>query len=171
VHIDDEKFTHRTVIPQVRLHYGPDDTYPMIGSALFRASMTSDITIWPNTNSIVSNETGNLHLRSEIEVFKTGALTRHTHSFYHVLAPKDGIEYREKYEWKFSADPRLKALANENHPGEDINQQHRGLKLVRVSTGAMMVFIINVSHIITRKTLIYCSIVSSSIRFEWNLIS
>ena len=41
----------------------------------------------------------------------------------------------KSFEWRHSGDPEVAALAMENLPGEDITQEARGLKLMRVSTG------------------------------------
>jgi len=135
----DNRFTNNSVIPQIRLHYGPDNTYPVIGAVRFRTTPTSDIIVWHNSNSnTISNEADNPLSETKIELTKTGALTSALHTFYHVLPLKDGIQAREKYEWKHSGDDEVRALATENLPGENISQQNRGIKLVRVSTGRMV---------------------------------
>jgi hypothetical protein len=63
---------------------------------------------------------------------------RVAHSFYHTVLSPDETLTREKFEWRHSGDPEVKALATENHPGENISQQDRGLKLVRASSGQML---------------------------------
>ena len=49
-------FTNKSEISQIRLHCGPDDTYPVISTVRFRVTTTSDITIWHDTKS-TGNET------------------------------------------------------------------------------------------------------------------
>jgi hypothetical protein len=135
----DSRFSNRSVVPQIRLHYGPDNTYPTIGAVRFRASTTSDIIILHRSNSkTFSQDPNDDVLETHIELTKSGTVTTSLHSFYHVLPTVNGIQTREKYEWRFSGDPEVKKLATENLPGENISQQSRGLKLVRISTGAMV---------------------------------
>ena len=50
VHMDN-RFSNRSAIPQIMLLYGPANTYPIIGTVRFRASTTSDITIWHHPSS------------------------------------------------------------------------------------------------------------------------
>ena len=61
-------------------------------------------------------------------------MTSALHTFYRIFPAKDGIQTREKYEWKHSGDDEVRALATENLPGENISQQERGIKLVRSSS-------------------------------------
>jgi hypothetical protein len=145
VHMDN-RFTNNSPIPQIRLHYGPDDTYPVIGTVRFRVTTTSDITIWHDPKS-TGNETSkynasdNKSSETKIEMTKTGAMASDVHTFYHTVPIGDGTLVREKFEWRHSGEPEVKALATENHPGENITQEKRGLKLVRASTGqALAVF-------------------------------
>jgi hypothetical protein len=139
VHMDN-RFTNKSEIPQIRLHYGPDDTYPVIVRVRFRVTTTSDITIWHDPKS-TGNETSkynaidNKSSETNISMTKTGAMTSDVHTFYHTIAIRDGTLVWEKFEWRHSGEPEVEALATENHPGENITQEKRGLKLVRVSTG------------------------------------
>ena len=55
--------------------------------------------------------------------------------FHHMVLSPDGTLVREKFEWRHSGDPEVKALATENIPGENVTQDNRGLKLVQASTG------------------------------------
>lgn len=150
VHMDN-RFTNNSPIPQVRLHYGPDDTYPVIGTVKFRVTTTSDITIWHDPKSI-SSETSrhdaidNKSSETKIEMTKTGAMTSDVHTFYHMSPTSDGTLVREKFEWRHSGDPDVEALATENHPGENITQERRGLKLVRASTGQMLAAFVGGKH-------------------------
>lgn len=131
VHMDNRWF-NKSHTPQIRLHFGPDDTYPVIGSVKFRHSTTSEITINLNPTSPNSEET------TEIELTKTWAAMSDVHKFYHTVRSPDGTLAKEKFEWRHSSDPEVKALATENHPGENITQDNKGLKLVRDSTGEML---------------------------------
>jgi hypothetical protein len=104
---------------------------------------TSDITIWHDPKStgaeaVKYDANDNKSSETKIEMMKTGALTSDVHTFYHKVPSSDGTRAREKFEWRHSGDPELEALATENHPGENITQEKRGLKLVRASTGQML---------------------------------
>jgi len=139
----DKRWTNKTAIPQIRLHYGPDDTYPVIGAVRFRATSTSDITVWHDPKSVGIEASkydakDNASSETKIELAKTSAALVDLHSFHHMVPSPDGTLVREKFEWRHSGDPEVKALATENLPGENISQQDRGLKLVRVSTGQML---------------------------------
>jgi len=140
VHMDN-RFTNRSVIPQIRLHYGPDNTYPVIGTVRFRASTTSDITIWhhpPSSAPLTVSEPASSGIETKIEFTKTGAMTSDLHTFYHILPEANGLWSREKYEWKHSGEPEVTQLATENLPGENISQQNRGVKLIRAATQEMI---------------------------------
>lgn len=142
VHME-KRFTNKSHIPQIRLHYGPGETYPVIGTVNFRASTTSDVTIWQDAKpgGIEASKNGvkdNAARRTDIELVRSGQVLNDVHSFYHSVLSSDGSSTREKFEWRHSGDPEVKALATENHPGEDISQQDRGLKLVKASSGQML---------------------------------
>jgi hypothetical protein len=138
IHVNN-RFTNKTAIPQIRLHFGPDDTYPVIGTVRFRMTTTSDITIWHDPKSTGHEtaayvSTSNQASETKIEMTKTGAMLTDVHMFYHMTLSEDGTLVREKFEWKHSGEPEVEALATENHPGENISQERRGLKLSRAST-------------------------------------
>jgi len=67
------------------------------------------------------------------QLSKSGALMIANYYFYHFFLSRDGLQVREKYEWRHSGDLEVSALAKENISGEDISQQSRGLKLVHIS--------------------------------------
>ena len=77
---------------------------------------------------------------------KTGAMTSDVHTLYHMVPSADGTLVRERFEWKHSGDPEVKALATENHPGENITQEKRGLKLCRASTGEVLAVFVGGKH-------------------------
>jgi hypothetical protein len=139
VHMDN-RWTNKSPIPQIRLHFGPDNTYPIIGTASFRFNATSDITIWHDPTS-TSNETSTYDARANassetnIELSKKSIAMKDVHMFQHKILSPDGTIAQEKFEWRHSGDSEVKAFATENIPGENITQDNRGLKLVRVSTG------------------------------------
>ncbi|PQE24891.1 hypothetical protein CJF32_00007249 [Rutstroemia sp. NJR-2017a WRK4] len=142
VHMDN-RWTNNSSVPQIRLHFGPDNTYPVIGTASFRFNATSDITIWHDPTS-TSNETSTYDARANassetnIELSKKSIAMKDVHVFQHMIMSTGGTLAREKFEWRHSGDPEVKAFATENIPGENITQENRGLKLVRVSTGQML---------------------------------
>jgi hypothetical protein len=80
----------------------------------------------------------NSTLETKIELKKTGAATIDVHTLYHMVPSADGSLSRETFERRHSGDPEVRALAIENLPGENISQQDRGLKLMRVSTRQML---------------------------------
>jgi len=114
--------------PHITLHYGPSNTYPVIGTACFHISPTSDISVFsqPSSFSLAAEET-------VTQLSRSGALTTDNHYFYHFFLSTNGLQVREKYEWRHSGDPDVSALAKEDISGENISQQSRGLKLVRIS--------------------------------------
>lgn len=140
IHMDN-RFTNNSKIPQIRLHYGPDDTYPLIGTVKFRANTTSDVTLWHDAQA-TGTETSkyaaeqNKNSEAKIELKKGGILSSDVHTFRHRVQTSDGKPAQlESFEWRHSGDPEVAALAMENLPGEDITQEARGLKLMRVSIG------------------------------------
>ena len=150
VHMN-KRLTNKSTVPQIRLHYGPDDTYPVIGAVRFRATTTSDVTIWHDPTSVGVEPSkydakDNASLETKIEMTKTGLGTVDVHTFYHMVPSRNGTLEREKFEWRHSGDPEVKALATENLPGENISRQDRGLKLVQASTGQMLAAFIGGKH-------------------------
>lgn len=146
VHMDNRWFND-SPIPQIRLHFGPDNSYPLISTVKFRYNSTSDITIWHNpqfTGAETSDKYDSKQNKSpetKIELTKTWATLNDIHQFCHKIPSADGTLHQEKFEWRHSGEPEVKALAEENIPGENITQESRGLKLVRVSNGeALAVF-------------------------------
>ncbi|PQE04469.1 hypothetical protein CJF31_00007282 [Rutstroemia sp. NJR-2017a BVV2] len=142
VHMDN-RWTNKSSIPQIRLHFGPNNSYPIIGTSSFRFNAISDITIWHDPTS-TSNEssmydaTANASSEINIELSKKSIAMKDVHMFQHMILSIDGTLAREKFEWRHSGDSEVKAFATENIPGENITQDNRGLKLVRVSTGQML---------------------------------
>jgi len=51
VHMD-KRLSNKIAVPQILLHYGPNDTYPVIGAVRFRATTTSDITVWHGPTAV-----------------------------------------------------------------------------------------------------------------------
>jgi hypothetical protein len=142
VHMN-KRWTNKSAVPQIKLHYGPDDTYPVIGAVRFRATTTSDITVWHDPKPVGTgapkyDAKDNAALETKIEMTKSGVALSDVHAFYHKRLSPDGRLTREKFEWRHSGDPEVKALATENLPGENISQQDRGLKLVVASNGQML---------------------------------
>jgi hypothetical protein len=149
VHMNN-RFTNKSPIPQIRLHFGPNDTHPVIGAVNFRVTTTSDITIWHDPkgtgNEASANGVANKGSETKISMTKTGALLSDVHTFYHPVSGVDGTLIRENFEWRHSGEPEVETLAKENHPGENITQEKRGLKLVRVSTGQSLAVFVGGKH-------------------------
>jgi hypothetical protein len=83
--------SNKTVVPQIRLHYGPDDTYPVIGDVRFRMTTTSDITIWHNNlGGLVYNSLEESATETHVELTKQGALTTDIHAFSVKRLSSDG---------------------------------------------------------------------------------
>lgn len=137
IHMDN-RWTNNSAVPQIRVYFGPDETYPIIGTSSFRYSTTSDIIIWPNriystngnSTQEVSSDSG-----TSFQLTKTSSMMKDMNVFHYRVRTSDGTLTSEKFEWKHSGDPEVQAFATENIPGENISQEKRGLKLVRVSTG------------------------------------
>ena len=135
-----KRITNKSEIPQVRLHYGPDDTYPVIGHVRFRFTPTSDVTIKPSSQISGCSNAQAADPGMEFELVQGGTLTTDVHRFEYPVPSKDGYgTVKEKFEWRHSGDPEVKALVTENLPGQNYSQETRGLKLVRVSTDEILV--------------------------------
>jgi hypothetical protein len=139
IHMDN-RLTNKSEIPQVRLHYGPDATYPVIGDVRFRFTLASDITIKASSEISSCSNTQTAASGIKFEFTTSGVLTTDVHTFHYPVPSKDGYStVEEKFEWRHRGDPEVKVLATENVPGQNYSQETRGLKLVRVSTGEVLV--------------------------------
>jgi hypothetical protein len=131
--------SNKTVIPQIRLHYGPEDTYPVIGDVRFRMTTTSDITIWHNNlGGLAYNSLEESATETHVELTKQGALTTDVHAFSVKRLSNDGTYATEKFAWKHSGDPEVRALATENVNDENYARNDRGQKLMNLTTGDMV---------------------------------
>ncbi|KAM3071388.1 hypothetical protein ACMFMG_008983 [Clarireedia jacksonii] len=147
----DNRWANSSPVPQTRLHFGPDNTYPIIGTASFRFNATSDITIWHNPTSTTNEPSAyeariNASLETNIKSSKKSIAMKDVNICHHMILSSDGKLAREKFEWKHSSDSEVKAFATENIPGENITQENRGLKPVQASTGQMLALYCSGKH-------------------------
>jgi len=120
-------------LPPIRLHSGPDDTYPLLGSVKFNVGPVSDISFWRSRsggNGVVNNTEAGAE-EAQVEIKPKGFLTSDNHTFRASFSSSG--PGGEVFEWKHSGSTEVKALATDNVGKEDYAQQTRGLKLVRVA--------------------------------------
>ncbi|KAH6667676.1 hypothetical protein B0J14DRAFT_169452 [Halenospora varia] len=134
IHMD-KRLSSKSEIPSVRLHYGPDDTYPVIGDVRFRTSPGSDITLYP---CVLGSSSSASITETHIELLNNTAMTADVHFFYQNITDSSGSIIRKNFEWRHSGGPEAKALATDNVGEEDYCQVKRGLKLMDVATGEVL---------------------------------
>ncbi|CZR68280.1 uncharacterized protein PAC_18179 [Phialocephala subalpina] len=134
IHMD-KRLSNKSEIPPVRLHYGPDDTYPVIGDVRFRTSPSSDITLYPC--ALGSSSSASI-TETHIELLNNTAMIADVHFFYQNITNSSGSIIRKNFEWRHSGGPEAKALATDNVGGEDYSQVKTGLKLMDVATGEVL---------------------------------
>ncbi|KAH6667683.1 trimeric LpxA-like protein [Halenospora varia] len=123
----DNRLSIKSEIPQIRLHYGPDATYPVIGDVRFRFSPASDITLYPYALNLPSSP---YLTESNIELLNNTALTTDVYSFYQNINKEDSSIVRRNFEWRHSASAKVREIAADNVGEEDYSQVKTGLKLV-----------------------------------------
>jgi hypothetical protein len=69
---------------------------------------------------------------------KQGALTTDVRAFSVKRLSNDGTYVTEKFAWKHSGDPEVRALATENVNDENYARNDRGQKLMNLTTGDMV---------------------------------
>ena len=77
---------------------------------------------------------------------RKGTLTTDTHPFYLKIPSMDEPPIGERFEWRHSGDPEVKALATDNVVKENCCQNDRGLKLVNARTGHLIVVFAGGKH-------------------------
>jgi len=92
-----------------------------------------------NTNEGTANE-------FHVELTRKGTLTTDTHPFYLKIPSMDEPPIGERFEWRHSGDPEVKALATDNVVKENCCQNDRGLKLVNARTGHLIVVFAGGKH-------------------------
>jgi hypothetical protein len=145
IHLDG-RVTNKSNMPQIQLHNGPKEIYPVMGDVQFRRSTLSDITIWhtgqenllSKFNEAISNEL-------QVELTKKGSLTANVYSFAFDVPAEEGT-IREIFEWRQSGGPEVRALAAHSVRKESYSRDDRGLKLVNARTRELVAVFVNGKH-------------------------
>lgn len=138
--------TNKSETPQIQLHNGPKETYPLIGDVRFRALKTSEITIGRTSQGNPLSKFNEASMSDlHVELTKKGALTADIHAFSLDVPSAEGT-LKERFEWRHSGSPEVKTLATENVGKENYSGDDRGLKLVNVRTKELIAVFAGGNH-------------------------